>query len=487
LADAQVASPKFLAVAESVRSLPGCGHIVFVENVAAHVWLRRTLVLHGVGEDRIAILNAEATKDAAVRQQIAEEFNGTEFEPPKYDVVIANSIAYEGMDLQRRTCAIHHLDLPWEPATIQQRNGRGVRQGNTSEVILIRYYLAKGSFDSVRFQMIHKKRSWLTSLLDSQDRVTNNPGAQADLSGTEIAALLAPNEQAAQELLSEAKAEADAYRRRAVAGAAEDALRGANSRFRRAGYAGTPEDERRRLLAEADDLMGKLSQADPDVWPWASRAQRVREADVFLSRKKLPWSAPPLFAGDVFTMGGESWRVETTQGTSAVLRRHRSATVHAVSLEGGIFPPAAPMSEAAFEAGWDWEPDVTALAEAIRDGRSSPRLWRNLGDATLERLWPAIEAGVRERGRRGNLPVEAPVPVESPRGLVLADRFGGADWLDGVVMAPTRAGWARFVDLAVRDALLHEEWTWTRLNEVSTSWWNLRFPQRRLPTKEGAA
>ncbi len=43
--------------------------------------------------------------------------------------------AYEGIDLQVRTCQVIHLDLPWEPATLQQRNGRAVRQGNNQAVI----------------------------------------------------------------------------------------------------------------------------------------------------------------------------------------------------------------------------------------------------------------------------------------------------------------------------------------------------------------
>ncbi|MFY0531504.1 helicase-related protein [Nannocystis pusilla] len=52
-------------------------------------------------------------------------------------MVIANSVAYEGIDLQRRTCMIHHIDLPWTPADLQQRNGRAVRQGNKQRVVMV--------------------------------------------------------------------------------------------------------------------------------------------------------------------------------------------------------------------------------------------------------------------------------------------------------------------------------------------------------------
>ena len=152
-------SPKFAAMSRRVLANRTCGHIVFVDNVAAHRWVVQTLVKAGVPEKRIAVLNAVTAKASADRQRIAREFNGDPEEgvAPKYDVVIANAIAYEGIDLQTRTCAIHHLDLPWEPATLQQRNGRGVRQGNTLANIEINYYFARRSQDGLRFNLIQGK------------------------------------------------------------------------------------------------------------------------------------------------------------------------------------------------------------------------------------------------------------------------------------------------------------------------------------------
>jgi hypothetical protein len=146
----------------------------------------------GIPEGRIAVLNAEVAQAAADRQRIAKEFNGDPEEgvAPKFNVVISNAIAYEGIDLQTRTCAIHHLDLPWEPATLQQRNGRGVRQGNTLANIEINYYFARRSQDGLRFNLIQGKPGWMTELLKSQSRDTNNPGAQMDLGPEDILLLI---------------------------------------------------------------------------------------------------------------------------------------------------------------------------------------------------------------------------------------------------------------------------------------------------------
>jgi len=104
-------SPKFQAVAERIAAQPGCGHIVFCEPVACHAWIRAVLIEYGIPEERIAVMNAVST-DTNSRIRIADAFNGDEEAgvEASYDVLIANSVAYEGVDLQVRTCAIHHVD-----------------------------------------------------------------------------------------------------------------------------------------------------------------------------------------------------------------------------------------------------------------------------------------------------------------------------------------------------------------------------------------
>ena len=44
--------------------------------------------------------------------------------------------------------AVHHLDVPWKPSDIIQRNGRLVRQGNIYRKVNIFHYITKGSFDN---------------------------------------------------------------------------------------------------------------------------------------------------------------------------------------------------------------------------------------------------------------------------------------------------------------------------------------------------
>ena len=54
----------------------------------------------------------------------------------------------EGTNVQKRLIALHHLDAPWRPADIEQREGRILRQGNENEYVKIFRYVTEGSFDA---------------------------------------------------------------------------------------------------------------------------------------------------------------------------------------------------------------------------------------------------------------------------------------------------------------------------------------------------
>ncbi|MFD0351857.1 helicase-related protein [Kitasatospora aburaviensis] len=53
-----------------------------------------------------------------------------------------------GTNVQDRAVALHHLDAPWRPADVEQRNGRVERQGNLNPEIRILNYVAKGTLDA---------------------------------------------------------------------------------------------------------------------------------------------------------------------------------------------------------------------------------------------------------------------------------------------------------------------------------------------------
>ena len=53
-----------------------------------------------------------------------------------------------GTNVQKRLMALHHLDAPWKPAEVEQREGRILRQGNTNKEVVIFRYVIERSFDA---------------------------------------------------------------------------------------------------------------------------------------------------------------------------------------------------------------------------------------------------------------------------------------------------------------------------------------------------
>jgi N12 class adenine-specific DNA methylase len=70
-----------------------------------------------------------------------------------------------GTNIQDRCIAIHHLDCPWRPADIEQRDGRGVRQGNQNPEIHIIRYATQGSFDTYSWQTVERKARFINQVM----------------------------------------------------------------------------------------------------------------------------------------------------------------------------------------------------------------------------------------------------------------------------------------------------------------------------------
>jgi N12 class adenine-specific DNA methylase/predicted kinase/alkylhydroperoxidase family enzyme len=62
-----------------------------------------------------------------------------------------------GTNVQRQLIAMHHLDAPWKPADVEQRDGRILRQGNKNPEVRILRYITKRSFDAYRWQLLDRK------------------------------------------------------------------------------------------------------------------------------------------------------------------------------------------------------------------------------------------------------------------------------------------------------------------------------------------
>jgi superfamily II DNA/RNA helicase len=75
-----------------------------------------------------------------------------------------------GINAQKRCVAIHHLDCPWRPSDLEQRDGRGIRKGNevaklyaNNKVYVILYAVEK-SLDAYKFGLLHNKQLFIRQL-----------------------------------------------------------------------------------------------------------------------------------------------------------------------------------------------------------------------------------------------------------------------------------------------------------------------------------
>jgi N12 class adenine-specific DNA methylase len=70
-----------------------------------------------------------------------------------------------GTNVQERLIALHHLDAPWRPADVEQREGRILRQGNKNPVVQIHRYVSEGSFDAYMWQTLETKAKFIAQVM----------------------------------------------------------------------------------------------------------------------------------------------------------------------------------------------------------------------------------------------------------------------------------------------------------------------------------
>lgn len=76
-----------------------------------------------------------------------------------------------GVNAQQRLIALHHLDTPWYPADLEQREGRIIRQGNKNPLVQVYAFSTKGSYDAVMWQMLASKQRFIDQALSGDSSV----------------------------------------------------------------------------------------------------------------------------------------------------------------------------------------------------------------------------------------------------------------------------------------------------------------------------
>jgi N12 class adenine-specific DNA methylase len=166
--------------------IPGAGQMIFSDlgtiNVeatrgfSAYRWIRQQLIVRNVPAGQIAFM--QDYKRSAEKQRLFADFRAG-----RVRVLIGSSETMgTGVNVQQRLKALHHLDVPWLPSQIEQREGRIERQGNQHEEIEIYAYATLGSMDATMWQNNERKARFIEAALsgDRTIRRLEDEGGQAN-------------------------------------------------------------------------------------------------------------------------------------------------------------------------------------------------------------------------------------------------------------------------------------------------------------------
>ena len=125
---------------------------------AAYNEIKQQLIAKGIPEKEIAFMRDY--KKGAAKLKLFSDMNAG-----RVRILVGSSKNMgTGVNAQQRLVHLHHLDAPWFPADMEQRNGRIERQGNKNKVVGITGYATKGTYDSTMFTMLETKQRFIDQM-----------------------------------------------------------------------------------------------------------------------------------------------------------------------------------------------------------------------------------------------------------------------------------------------------------------------------------
>lgn len=256
--------------------LPGAAQMIFSDlgtiNVeksrgfSAYRWIRDELIRRGVPPSQIAYM---------------QDFKKTEAKQWLFGDIRAGRVRFligssetmgTGVNAQLRLKALHHLDVPWLPSQIEQREGRIVRQGNQHDVVDIFAYATQGSLDASMWQNNERKARFIAAALsgDTSIRRLEDIG-EGQANQFAMAKAIASGD---ERLMKKAGLEADIARLERLRAAHEDDLYAARRQIRDA-----ERDIRHsmRRIEEIGQDIGRLIPTNGDAFAMEALGKRFTE------------------------------------------------------------------------------------------------------------------------------------------------------------------------------------------------------------------
>lgn len=120
--------------------------------------MKAKLIQMGIPENQVAFIH-----DAHTEKQKEQLF--ADMRAGKIRILFGSTSRMgAGTNAQRKIVAIHHMDAPWRPGDLEQRNGRAFRQGNENEVVGEYRYVTEGTFDAFSWQILEQKQKFISQV-----------------------------------------------------------------------------------------------------------------------------------------------------------------------------------------------------------------------------------------------------------------------------------------------------------------------------------
>ena len=182
-------------------------------NITVYAEIKKGLIKKGVPANQIAFIHDAKTK--VQKEQLFERCRQGQVR-----VLIGSTEKMgAGTNIQKKLVAEHHVDAPWRPRDIEQREGRILRQGNENKEVEIFNYVTKGSFDANMWEKLKNKATMIGQAMSGNLVQRSLEDADATvLSFAEVEALASGNPLMAERVMVNAKltqmeALAENYRR----------------------------------------------------------------------------------------------------------------------------------------------------------------------------------------------------------------------------------------------------------------------------------
>lgn len=182
-------------------------------NITVYAEIKKGLIKKGIPANQIAFIHDAKTK--VQKEQLFERCRQGQVR-----VLIGSTEKMgAGTNIQKKLVAEHHVDAPWRPRDIEQREGRILRQGNENEEVEIFNYVTKGSFDANMWEKLKNKATMIGQAMSGNLVQRSLEDADATvLSFAEVEALASGNPLMAERVMVNAKltqmeALAENYRR----------------------------------------------------------------------------------------------------------------------------------------------------------------------------------------------------------------------------------------------------------------------------------